>query len=155
MPCTIFEKGDDETRYRNSCAIQCMGKRQACRCWRGRIVRGRERSRTMANVQSARLVVCAVGQGRNLAPAAPSGHPRFDVILTIRTGAKLLRGHVKDTSTSMSGTSDRECPPTGGKLRRTGREIRVRRISQSAHDASPPSSPRYCRPAIQRTAPIS
>ena len=59
---------------------------------------GGERDGTMTNVQSARLVVCAVGQGRDLAPAAPTRHPRFDVILTICTGAKLLRGHVEDTS---------------------------------------------------------
>ena len=126
ISCTIFEKSDDEPWYCNSCAIQCMGERQACRCWRGRIVRGRERSRTMTNVQSSCLVVCAVGQGRDLAPAAPSGHPRFDVILTICTGAKLFRGHVKDTSTSMSGTSDRQCLPKGMKLQRTGRETLVR-----------------------------
>jgi hypothetical protein len=59
----------------------------------------------VTNVQSACLVVCAVGQGRDLAPATTSRHPRFNVILTIRTGAKLLRGHVKDTGTSVSGTA--------------------------------------------------
>jgi hypothetical protein len=126
IPCTIFEKGDDESRYRNSCAIQCMGERHACRCWRGRVVGGREIRRMMTNVQSTCLVVCAVGEGGYLAPAAPSGHPRFDVILTIRTGAELLRGHVKNTSTSMSGTSARPCPPKGGKVQRTGKETRVR-----------------------------
>jgi hypothetical protein len=50
--CTVFEKGDDESWYCNSRAIQRVSKRQACRCcWGegGREGRG-ERGRTMANV---------------------------------------------------------------------------------------------------------
>jgi hypothetical protein len=51
----------------------------------------------MANVESTRLVVGAVGQGRDLAPGSPSRHPRFHVILAVRTRAELLSRHIEDT----------------------------------------------------------
>jgi len=52
----------------------------------------------MTDVQSTSLVVGAVRQGRDLTPAAPSRHPRFNVIFTIRAGAKLLSGHIENPS---------------------------------------------------------
>src|SRR6266851_2943176 len=95
--CAIFEKSDNESRYRHGCAVQSVGERQARRRLWGRRG-GWGWSRTMTDVQSTSLVVGAVGQGRDLTPATPSRHPRFDVILTIRAGAKFLSGHVENTS---------------------------------------------------------
>lgn len=77
----------------------------------------------MADVQTASLVVGAVGQGRDFAPAASSRHPRFDVILTVRAGAKLLGGHVENTSRYFC---EQDSHITEEEDRRTGRETRVR-----------------------------
>jgi hypothetical protein len=51
----------------------------------------------MANVESTGLVVGTIGQGRDLAPASPSRHPRFHVILTVCTRAKFFSRHIEDT----------------------------------------------------------
>lgn|SRR6267142_2723626 len=150
-PCAIFEKSDDKSRHRYSGAIQRVGERQARgRLWGRR--GGRGRGRTMADVQTASLVVGAVGQGRDLTPAASSRHPRFDVILTIRAGAKLLSGHVENTSRYFC-ERDRHIAEEGD--RRTGREARVRYKSRPARAASPPSPLHSGLPATRRTTPAS
>jgi hypothetical protein len=77
----------------------------------------------VADVQTASLVVGAVGQGRDLTPAASSRHPRFDVILTIRAGAKLLSGHIEDTGRYFC-EQDSHIAEEGD--RRTGTETPVR-----------------------------
>ncbi len=50
----------------------------------------------MADVQSACLVVGAVGQRRNFAPASSSRHPGFYVEFTVCARTKFLGWHIQD-----------------------------------------------------------